>query len=118
MRTNNSWIHNAPMAVKGRERCTLKMHPRDAEARGLVTGQQVSIHSRVSRLTASLEVSDELMEGVVSLPHGWGHRGEGLALRVASQHPGVNVNDLTDPEMIEPVTGNAILNGVPVEVRA
>ncbi len=118
MRTNNSWLHNAPMSVKGRERCTLKMHPRDATARGLVAGEPVSIRSRVGRLTAPLEVTDELMEGVVSLPHGWGHRGEGLLLRVASRHPGVNVNDLTDPEMIEPVTGNAVLNGVPVEVVA
>ena len=105
--------------MKGRDRCTLIMHPEDARERKLASAEPVRIRSRVGEVVARLEVSDEIMRGVVSLPHGWGHRGQpGMQIRVAEANARVSVNDLTDEEQIEPVVGNAILNGVPVEVEA
>jgi anaerobic selenocysteine-containing dehydrogenase len=118
VRTNNSWLHNAPLAVKGRDRCTLLMHPRDAQRRKLATAERVRIRSRVGCVEALLEISDEVMPGVVSLPHGWGHDRPGMQIRVAEGSAGVSVNDLTDDALLEPVVGNAILNGVPVQVEA
>lgn len=117
-RSNNSWLHNAPLAVAGRNRCTLRMHPADAEERELANGQAVRIRSRVGEVVAALQVTDELMRGVVSLPHGWGHHRPGTAMRVAEAHAHVSVNDLSDEQMLEPVVGNAVLNGVPVRVGA
>jgi anaerobic selenocysteine-containing dehydrogenase len=119
LRTNNSWLHNAPLAVKGRDRCTLLMHPDDARERKLASGDRVRIRSRVGEVTARLELSGEIMPGVVSLPHGWGHQSRtGMQLRVAEAHAHVSLNDLTDEQPLEPVVGNAILNGVPVAVEA
>ena len=119
LRTNNSWLHNAPLTVKGRDRCTLLMHPDDARKLKLTSDDPVRIRSRVGEVVARLEVSDEIMPGVVSLPHGWGHRSRpGMQLQVAEAHAHVSVNDLTDEQQIEPIVGNAILNGVPVEVVA
>ncbi len=118
VRTNNSWLHNAPLAVKGRNRCTLIMHPDDAGRRSLASDEPVRIRSRVGEVVARLEVSDEIMPGVVSLPHGWGHDRSGMQIGVAEAHAHVSVNDLTDEQQIEPVVGNAILNGVPVQVEA
>ena len=116
VRTNNSWLHNTRVGTRGKERCTLQMHPDDAIKRNLDAAESVRISSRVGQLIVPLELCDKMMPGVVSLPHGWGHRGKGLELRVATQHPGVNCNDLTDDAVLEPVVGNAIFNGVPVEV--
>ncbi len=117
LRTNNSWIHNTPAMAKGRDRCSLIMHPDDAAARGLSHGAEVRIRSRVGEVVAPLHVSDDIMPGVVSLPHGFGHRRDGVQLGVAStQQPGVSVNDLTDETAHCALTGMAILNGVPVEV--
>lgn len=119
LRTNNSWLHNAPSSVKGRDRCTLIMHPEDAQERKLASEEPVRIRSRVGEVVARLEVSDEIMRGVVSLPHGWGHGSQpGMQIRVAEANARVSLNDLTDEEQIEPIVGNAILNGVPVEVEA
>ncbi len=115
-RTNNSWFHNLPSSVKGRDRCTLLMHPDDAKDRGLLHGDPVQIRSRVGAVEVRLEITDEVMPGVVSLPHGWGHGRPGTRLRVARAHAHASLNDLTDELEIEPVVGNAILNGVPVEV--
>jgi anaerobic selenocysteine-containing dehydrogenase len=115
-RTNNSWFHNLPLATKGRERCTLQMHPSAAEKRGLAEGDNALVRSRVGELIAPIELSDDLRPDVVSLPHGWGHRGEGLRMRVAERHAGVNCNDLVDDAVLEPVVGNAVFNGVPVKV--
>jgi len=117
-RTNNSWLHNIELAVKGRDRCTLLMHPADAGPRKVSTGMRARIESRVGAVTARVEVTDDVMPGVVSLPHGWGHHRPGMALRLASAHAGVSVNDLCDEQTIEPVVGNAVLNGVPVRVTA
>lgn len=116
IRSNNSWMHNVPMLMKGRDRCTLMIHPDDAEERDIQQGDKVRITSRVGSVEVSAEVTDEVMQGVVSLPHGFGHHGKGTRLRVAEQHAGVSLNDLTDGEYFDRLTGTAAINGVPVTV--
>ena len=118
LRSNNSWGHNVLRMVKGPVGCTLKVHPRDAEARGLRAGDMASITSRAGQVIAPVEVSDEVMPGVVSLPHGWGHDREGVRLRVASAHAGVSINDVTDESILDALCGTASLTGVPVQVAA
>lgn len=117
MRTCNSWLHNTRVGTQGRERCTLQMHPDDAARCGLEAGSAVRIRSRVGEVLAPLELSDDLMPGIVSLPHGWGHRGSGLRMALAEAHPGVSCNDLVDDQVLEGVVGNAVFNGVPVTVE-
>jgi anaerobic selenocysteine-containing dehydrogenase len=116
LRSNNSWCHNSLRLVKGPVRCTLRMHPDDAAPRGIVAGDRVRIASRAGEVTAPVELSDEMMRGVVSLPHGWGHDRPGVRLSVASAHAGVSVNDVTDAQVIDALCGTASLTGVPVEV--
>ena len=116
VRSNNSWMHNYHRLVKGPQRCTLWMHPRDAEAHGLDDGASVRVASRVGEVTVPLEVTDGIRPGVVSLPHGWGHDRPGTRLEVARRHAGVSLNDLTDPRRVDPASGNAALSGVPVTV--
>jgi anaerobic selenocysteine-containing dehydrogenase len=116
--SNNSWMHNVPVLVRGRERCTLQMNPEDATRLGLRDGQTARVASRVGEIVAPVEVTDSLMPGVVSLPHGWGHDAPGTQLSVAAKRPGVNSNLLTDPECVDPLSGNAVLNGIPVTVTA
>ena len=111
-------MHNSERLVRGRDRCTLLVHPEDAERLGLTDGAGARVASRVGEVIAPVEVSDEVMAGVVSLPHGWGHDREGTRLGVASAHAGVSINDLTDPAAVDTLTGNAVLNGVPVTVEA
>lgn len=115
-RSSNSWMHNVERLVRGKNRCTLLMHPADAAARDLAHGSVVRIAARVGAVEAELAVSDEMMPGVVSLPHGWGHGRAGTQLRVAAEHPGVSINDLTDDHAIDALTGNAAFSGVPVQV--
>ena len=116
LRSNNSWMHNLPRLVKGRARCTLLVHPEDAEVRGLTNGTTARVRSNRGEVVVPVQISDEVMNGVVSLPHGYGHVGPGLRLSVASERPGVNANALTDPEKVDPVAGTAVLNGIPVSV--
>src|SRR5207342_3026541 len=97
--------------VKGPERCTLLMHPDDARARGLSSGQSVQVRSRVGSVTVPLALTDAVMPGVVSLPHGWGHGRPGVQLRVASAHAGVSLNDLTDDRAVDPLLGTAAFSG-------
>ena len=118
LRSNNSWMHNVGSLVSGRDRCTLQVHPDDAAALGLEDGGLAHVASRVGKLTAPVEVTDEVMRGVVSLPHGWGHDRRGAQLSVAERHAGVNSNTLTDDGAIDPLSGNAVLNGIPVRVEA
>ena len=118
LRSNNSWLHNSPRLVRGRNRCTLLMHPEDAAREQLSSGSQVEVRSAVGRVEVPLEVSDSVMPGVVCLPHGFGQRRQGVRLRVASALEGASMNDLTDPEQVDAASGNAVLNGVPVDVRA
>jgi anaerobic selenocysteine-containing dehydrogenase len=118
LRDANTWLHNAPSLASGRPRCTLLVHPDDAEARRLVTGGSARVRSRVGEVTVQVEVSDEMMPGVVSLPHGWGHDRDGTRLQVAARRAGVSLNDLTDHEALDPLGGTAVLDGTPVEVTS
>jgi anaerobic selenocysteine-containing dehydrogenase len=115
VRSNNSWMHNVDVLVKGRERCTLQINPEDAARIGVSPEGHAKVTSRAGSVVAPVEVTDEIMAGVVSLPHGWGHDLDGSSLSVASARPGVNSNRLSTGDM-DPVSGNAILNGIPVEV--
>jgi anaerobic selenocysteine-containing dehydrogenase len=116
-RTNNSWMHNSQRLVKGPPRCTLLMHPDDARLRGIRDGAVVQVSSRVGAVELAVELTTDVMPGVVSLPHGWGHGRPGTALSVANAHPGVSANDLTDELAIDELCGNAALNGIPVVVQ-
>ncbi|HEU5302569.1 MAG TPA: molybdopterin-dependent oxidoreductase [Acidimicrobiia bacterium] len=116
LRSNNSWMHNLDVLVKGKDRCTLHVHPDDATRLGLLDGGPARVESRVGAVHAAVEVTDAVMPGVVSLPHGWGHGVEGTSLQVAARRPGVNSNVLTDGAVLDAVSGNAVLNGIPVEV--
>lgn len=115
-RTNNSWLHNSYRMVKGRPRCLALMNPQDAEKRMLEEGDLVIVNSRVGQINIPVTISDEMMPGVISIPHGWGHQMEGIRLNVASEHAGVNTNILTDEKFLDGLSGNAALNGVPVSV--
>jgi anaerobic selenocysteine-containing dehydrogenase len=116
VRSNNSWLHNSKRLVKGPDRCTLMIHPDDATERGVADGDLVDVASRVGRVTVTAEVSDDMMPGAVSLPHGWGHGRAGVGWKTAAAHAGVSINDLTDPERYCRLTGNAVLNATPVMV--
>jgi len=118
LRSNNSWMHNIEVLVKGKPRCTLHVHPDDAAHLGLADGRPASITSRVGSVTAPVEVTDSIRPGVVSLPHGWGHDVAGTSLRVASEHAGVNSNILSDHAALDPLSGTSVLNGIPVTVIA
>lgn len=117
LRSNNSWMHNAYRLVKGRERCTLLIHPDDARELGIRDGEEVRAASAVGTIRIKAEVSSEMMPGVVSIPHGWGHGREGVQMEVARAHPGASINDLTDTSRIDKMTGNAAFSGVPVRVE-
>jgi anaerobic selenocysteine-containing dehydrogenase len=118
LRSNNSWMHNSERLVKGKPRCTLVMNEADAEARGLKDGQQVELSSRTGCVALPLEVTAGIARGVVSMPHGWGHGREGVRLRVAAEHAGASINDVTDAARVDPLSGTASFSGVPVEVKA
>jgi anaerobic selenocysteine-containing dehydrogenase len=116
LRSNNSWMHNIQPLVKGKERCTAHVHPDDAERLGLRDGEQARVSSRAGTVEVPVEVTDAVMPGVVSIPHGWGHDLKGVRMDVASAHAGTNSNVLADELLIDPLSGNAVLNGIPVEV--
>jgi len=118
MRTSNSFMHNLPALVKGRDRCTLQVSSKDADRIGLAHGGSARVTSRVGSVVAPVEVTDDLMPGVVSLPHGWGHDDAASRLRVANAHPGVNSNILTDDRAYDAASGTAVLFGTPVTVEA
>ncbi len=118
LRTCNSWIHNAPSMVSGRERCVLYVHPEDADRAGLADGDRARLESKVHRGDVVVHVTDEMRAGVVSLPHGWGHAETAPWQSVAGAHPGVSANDWTDDQEVELVVGQSILNGVPVRLSA
>ncbi|TML06427.1 MAG: molybdopterin oxidoreductase family protein [Actinobacteria bacterium] len=118
LRSNNSWMHNLPLLVSGPERCTAWLHPDDVARFGLVAGDLVSVSSRTGAIELPFEMTEDVMPGVVSIPHGWGHAVGGVRLRVAADHAGANSNVLADELLLDPVSGNAVLNGIPVEVAA
>ncbi len=118
VRSNNSWMHNLPILAKGPFRCTALVHPDDAAKRGLSDGGRARIVSGNRAIEAQVAISDEMMPGVVSLPHGWGHDLPGAKLSLAAQRPGANLNALFDETARDPLSGNAVLSGVPVELIA
>ena len=116
VRSNNSWMHNSHRLVKGKPRWQLMMHPSDLAARDIEDESQVTIQSRVGQVTTTVIATNEVMPGVISLPHGWGHNRAGVKMGIATQQAGVNCNELTDDKFIDQLCGNAALNGVPVTV--
>ena len=117
IRDMNTWLHNLPHFVRGRNRCTLRMHPGDAAARGLADGATALVRSEAAERAVPVEISDEMMPGVVSLPHGFGHRHADTGQPHAQAHAGVSANDLIGDGLDLP-SGTSIVNGVPVAVRA
>ncbi|MFG2605209.1 molybdopterin oxidoreductase family protein [Streptomyces sp. NPDC048514] len=118
LRSNNSWMHNVPALTGGSNRCTLHIHPEDADRLGVRDGEDVRIKGAGGEVVAPAEVTDGVRPGVVSLPHGWGHDRPGTRLGHASKTPGVNVNQLLDGSLLDPLSGNAVLNGIPVALSA
>ncbi len=118
LRSNNSWLHNVGPLMKGKDRCTLLMHDDDAKRRGLQTGDLVTVTSAGGHIEVPVEVTDAIMRGVVSMPHGWGHGKEGTRMAIANGSPGVNTNVLSPPTFIDEPSGNGALNGIPVTVTA
>ncbi|WP_416984233.1 molybdopterin oxidoreductase family protein [Streptomyces sp. T028] len=118
LRSNNSWMHNVPALTGGTNRCTLHIHPEDAERLGVRDGEPVRVKGAGGEVAAPAEVTEGVRRGVVSLPHGWGHDRPGTRLSHAATDPGVNVNQLLDGSLLDPLSGNAVLNGVPVEITA
>ncbi len=116
VRSNNSWLHNLPVLAKGPYRCTLMLHPEDAAELGIGNQEHATITSNRGRLEVQVEITETVMKGTVCLPHGWGHDHEGTDLSIAAGRPGVNMNLLADDTLLEPLTGTAVLNGIPVEV--
>ena len=118
LRSSNSWLHNSARLVKGKPRCTLLVNPADAERYGLADGEPAVLSSAAGQVEVPVEVTDEMMPGVISLPHGWGHGRPGVWLGVASKHAGVSINDVTDEQFVDELTGTAALSGQRVTVRA
>jgi len=116
VRSNNSWLHNSHRLVKGKSRCTMMIHPEDAARLDLNNGDMAKVTSRVGKVEIETEITKDIMEGVISIPHGWGHNRKNTLLSIASKRPGVSVNDLTDDQFVDKLTGTSALNGVPVSV--
>lgn len=118
LRSNNSWMHNSERLVKGKNPCVLLMHPSDASSHGITEqNRTANLKSRAGSIEVEVSISDEVMPGVVSLPHGWGHDRPGVQLKTAGVHPGVSINDVTDDRETD-LGGGAILNGIPVRIEA
>jgi anaerobic selenocysteine-containing dehydrogenase len=117
VRSNNSWMHNLPLLAKGPYRCTALVNPGDAARLGLVEGGTARIRNGARTIEAQVELSDAMMPGVVSVPHGWGHALPGTRLRVAAERPGANLNAVLDETLRDPLSGTSVLSGVPVSVE-
>ncbi|MDP2370498.1 molybdopterin dinucleotide binding domain-containing protein, partial [Rhodoferax sp.] len=121
VRSNNSWMHNLPVLAKGPMRCTALVHPQDAKRLGLTDGAMAELVASTNgarRVRAPVQISDEMMPGVVSLPHGWGHDLPGTQQHLAAERPGANLNALLDDQLRDPLSGNAVLGGVAISMRA
>jgi anaerobic selenocysteine-containing dehydrogenase len=116
LRSNNSWLHNVSALMKGRDRCTLLMHPKDATSRGVADGDTVTVRSSAGHIEVPVEMTEAIKPGVVSMPHGWGHGKPGTRMSVANSSPGVNTNILSPPTFLDEPSGNGALNGIPVTV--
>jgi anaerobic selenocysteine-containing dehydrogenase len=117
LRSNNSWMHNLPHLVSGRDRCVLLIHPDDAAEVFLGTGDEAEVFNDTGSVKVSVVLTDDIRRGVISLPHGWGHHAAGTRLTVARRRAGVNVNELSPASLHDPLTGTAVLNGIPVSIR-
>ena len=117
LKSNNSWMHNIAVLTKGSLACTAQLHPDDAQRIGVTTGDQVRIASRVGQIEIPVEVTDAVTQGVVSVPHGWGHDMEGTRMDVARRKAGVNSNILSDDKAMDPLSGNSVLSAIPVTVE-
>ena len=113
-RSNNSWFHNLERMHKPVNRCTAMLNPHDASSRGIENGDIILLESRTGSIELKAEITPNILSGVVSVPHGWGHHYDGVVLGVATRHPGVCVNDITDNLQVDPICGNAVFSGVPV----
>jgi anaerobic selenocysteine-containing dehydrogenase len=118
LRSNNSLMHNVPVLVKGKDRCTLELHPQDAQRAGLQDGDVARVSSSAGTVEVPVEITEAIIPGVVCLPHGWGHDLDGVRLSVATEHAGVNANLLAPGDLVDPLSGNAVVNGIPVEIAA
>ena len=117
LRSNNSWMHNSKRLTKGKERCTLLIHSKDAENLNLQNGQLASVTSNIGTVKLPIEITDTILQGVVSIPHGWGHHRNGTNMTIAQQHAGVSINDLTDATAIDQLTGNTDFSGTKVKIE-
>ena len=118
LRSNNSWMHNLRVLVKGKNRCTMHINPADANRLSLADGKTARVMSATGEVEIVVEVTDAIREGVVSIPHGWGHDSPGANMTIAGENAGVNSNILASVDDFDPLSGNAILSGIPVEVVA
>lgn len=116
LRSNNTWLHNVPALMKGKDRCTLLIHPDDAARCGIADSDIVTVKSEAGEITVPVEVTDSIKPGVVSMPHGWGHGKPGTRMSVANNSPGANTNVLSPPTFIDEPSGNGVLNGIPVTI--
>ena len=117
LRSNNSWMHNSERMVKGRERCTLLINSNDADTLNLTDGQNATVSSNVGEVKLPVEITDTMMEGVVSIPHGWGHNRKGTNISTAQDNAGVSLNDLTNNMQLDSLTGNADFSGTRVKIE-
>ena len=118
LRSNNSWMHNSERLTKGIDRCTVQVNPKDARTAGLEHGNVVQVKSEQGSIQLKLETTDEMMPGVISIPHGWGHGREGTKQKIANQRAGSSINTLTSSKDLDSLSGNAALSGVPVSLHA
>ncbi len=118
LRSNNSWMHNSERMIKGRERCTLLIHSKDADTLNIKESQKVTVTSNVGEIKIPIEITDTMMQGVVSIPHGWGHHREGTNMEIAQKNAGVSLNDLTNNMQLDTLTGNADFSGTRVKIEA
>lgn len=117
VKSHNTWTQNSDRLVKGKNPCTLEVHPKDAQDLGLTKGQKVKLSSAVGAIEIEVTITDDIQQGVLSMPQGWGHNQTGTKMSVAATQPGVSINDLTDANRIDLLTGNAALNGTPVAIK-
>ena len=117
LRSNNSWLHNSARLMRGEHHCLLLVHPDDAAPRQLATGDLVEVRSEAGAVAVTVEVTDAVRPGAVSLPHGWGHGRDGVRLRVAREHAGASANDVTSERFLDTLSGNTAFNGLPVTIH-
>ena len=117
VRNHNTWTHNSHRLVKGKNPVTLQLHSEDATKLGVELGQTVTVRSATGKVEIPVEVNNDILPGVVSIPQGWGHNHKNTAMSVAAKQPGISINSLTDEKRVDLLTGNAAFNGTPVSIE-